>query len=220
MDKKDQSTETLKVRYKPLAQETRVLADSAVTAGLGQRRRQLKKLVFTAITSALLLAPYWGGFASEGAALPFNLTFLKEAHAMSNNVFCSPIVGSITRNGVPLAFISIERALYGDGQAEGGTSDEVKSDAQGKFTLPVIQKRSLFSPKFFSAPPSVVIAVTTSVDGHLYKLGSFVKHNYLLGGEGAGNPIELNCDIGRFEQREGFREVRCTQSPGSQTRRE
>jgi hypothetical protein len=142
-------------------------------------------------------AARWGGLA----ALALTLGLLVQGNAMASMVIFSALQGQLLLNGQPVAGAELVREFNWAWKEENG-SDRTRSDAQGRFSFPAIERRSLLGSLL---PHEVVIdqRIWLQHQGKSYDLWLSFKRNYKPNSENEGRPIQVVCHLERSPQRRG-----------------
>ncbi|OMH39446.1 hypothetical protein BGP75_03485 [Motiliproteus sp. MSK22-1] len=111
-------------------------------------------------------------------------------------VLCSPFAGTaITGDGEPAAGVEVERQWTWGWNDESG-SDRTVTDAQGRFSFPVVEGSS-FTASFLPHEPHVsqrIIAHTKNGDVEIWFAA---KRSYELNSEMDGRPTKVICNLDR-----------------------
>lgn len=114
-----------------------------------------------------------------------------QGQVMAQMVIFSAVDGSITLHGEPVVGATVKREFHWAMKNEAG-GDATRTDGKGRFTLPVITRRSLMA--IFPHEPVVRQTITVELDGKPYMAWSYFKRNYDDNGE-LGRPIRLSCRL-------------------------
>jgi hypothetical protein len=113
----------------------------------------------------------------------------------------SEVRGVVLANGSPAADATVERT-WDWGRKPG--SDRARTDAEGRFALPAVLRRSLLASIL---PHEPVIRQEMHIEhgGERRQAWLFVKHNYEVDGERKGRPIRATFHLeAEPENREGI----------------
>lgn len=141
-------------------------------------------------------------------SIPFRL------HLPKKYYFCSPLRAKILKDGKPLSNHQINLEINGAGLGKKGFSTTLISDEKGEIFFEGLVRRRILKPMiqdmrgvrdvYISAETSLEIVengISLKKDQHLF----FFKriNNYLLGGEGFGDTINIECILTSKEQNHG-----------------
>ena len=127
----------------------------------------------------------------------------------SKNVYCSPIVGTITWGKRSLSDITLVRNVVANGLPNNRATDKTKTDAKGDFNLPEVSNRTVFRPSLFASHLVINQFIDIVFEGNEYNIWAFGKNDYKLGSETGTDKIRLVCDLSTFEQKGETRTVFC-----------
>ena len=112
---------------------------------------------------------------------------------MGNLCLFSAVTGIVLEHDQPVAGATIERTYEWRWKNESGR-DEVRTDAQGGFSLPAITRGSLFGA-LLPHEPFVRQTILIHHAGRTYKGWMLNKGEYAENGELGGRPISLVCRL-------------------------
>lgn len=105
-------------------------------------------------------------------------------------VICSPLEGELVyADGRPAADVRVKREWEWGGK---GDSDEVRTDAGGNFSFPVVEKRSLFA-SLLPHQENIFQTYTAHDSSGQTEILKINKHNYTLHGEDEGRRLNVRC---------------------------
>ncbi|WLI87391.1 hypothetical protein Q4S45_11590 [Massilia sp. R2A-15] len=110
---------------------------------------------------------------------------------MAKFVIFSEVSGQVLHYGKPVSGAVLERTF--DWHREQAI-DHATTDAEGKFSLPKIERGSFLSSLLPSEPFTEQI-IMIRYQGNAYKAWYFVKRNYRENGELEGRPIRMTCRL-------------------------
>ncbi len=127
------------------------------------------------------------------AAIAVAAPLLGSAFMARAQVLFSPVEGEVTREGAPVAGAKVVRSFEWIWGAEKG-SDSATTDAQGRFSFPVV-KRSSFSASLIPHQPAINQKIVIEAAGQSYEAWMALKSNYDMNGEIGGRPLVLTCEL-------------------------
>lgn len=119
------------------------------------------------------------------------LFLVLQGSVMAKMVLFSAVDGVVTLNGAPVAGAKVRREFNWGMKDENG-GDSTVTDANGRFSLPVITRRSWLA--FLPHEPVVQQTILIDVAGTSYKAWMYFKRNYDNNGE-LRRPIRLACRL-------------------------
>lgn len=118
-------------------------------------------------------------------------------------VLCSPFSGTaITQDGEPVPGVVIKRSWVWGWNDNSGL-DETVTDANGKFSFPIVTGSS-FVASFIPHQPDVKQVITANNGGTELKIWSASKTNYTLNSELDGRKVNVLCYLDKAPSDEGL----------------
>ena len=119
--------------------------------------------------------------------------------SFSRCVLFSDAQGVVTSGGNPVAGVKVVRYVnwsLNPNWIDGEWTDEILTDSEGRFHFSVLDRpRGLMGLLPFK--PIIVQRLTARHDDRDFELWSSMKRDYLLNGEAAGKPLNLECELTR-----------------------
>jgi len=132
-----------------------------------------------------------GFWISAGAMVL--LLGVMQGTAMARMVLWSAMKGRVLMNGQPVAGAVLKRSYLWHFKDETG-SDEARTDANGGFAFPVIERRSLLGA-LLPHEPVIEQEILIEYQGKSYKAWNYAKRDYNENDENQGRPINVTCHL-------------------------
>ena len=120
------------------------------------------------------------------------ILFVWQGTAMAKMVLFSPVHGTVTLGGKPVAGAQVDREFRWGWKDEKAT-ESTKTDAAGRFKFGLIERSSFFGG-ILPHEISIQQAIFIRHGGATYKAWLLNKQNYDLNGE-IGRPINIVCRL-------------------------